>query len=113
LEDAQPYLDRFAALNPTRFNVTSVPWPRLQGASFFGTHDTACQKEQYVNIYSLGLAKTHVPTFEVFFDELAAFYETHPTFRGAMGVQRYSNRRVKAAAKNDSVYPWRDIKTQL
>lgn len=111
--EAQPYLNKFIALNATISDMVSVPWPELQGFGNFGQNTKGgCTDGVYDNVYSLGLGQTDVLTFESFFNDLAVFSAAHPAYNGVFAIQRYSNTVSSSVPKKETVYPWRNIKMQ-
>ena len=113
MEDAQRYLEAFTALGPTRSSVTTATWPELSSVAQFGTEWYACQRNQFVNVATVGLGKIHIPTLEAVFAKFIAFYESHPTYEGRFGFQKYSNDVVAAIPASKTVYPGREIKTHV
>lgn len=105
--DAQPYLDQFTALNPAVSEIANITWPELQEGSSAG-----CTPGVFENVYTIGLGQTDVPTFESVFSDLAVFSAAHPTYNGVLAFQRYSNVVSSSMPENETVYPWRNIKTQ-
>ncbi|RYP12342.1 hypothetical protein DL765_007388 [Monosporascus sp. GIB2] len=60
----RPDLVKLAALDPTKSNITSVPWTKVSSVGQFGTEWYACQGNQSVNVYTVGLGAIDVPTLE-------------------------------------------------
>lgn len=113
LEEAEPHLAGFARCNPTRSNVMTVPWPQLSAVAQFGSESMACNRNQFVNIYTAGLKNIDVDTLEEVFCSFISFYKEHPGYEGRFGFQKYSNQAVMAIPASETVYPWRNIKTQM
>jgi fumiquinazoline A oxidase len=91
----------------------TVPWPEVSSVAQFGTESMACRRNQFVSIYTVGLKHIDVGTLETVFRHFIEFYETHPEYEGRFGFQKYSNQVVMAVPGSETVYPWRDIKTQV
>ncbi|KAI4151184.1 MAG: hypothetical protein LQ341_000956 [Variospora aurantia] len=72
-ERAQPYIDPFLKLGPTKTNTTMVPWNKLYADLFFGGNSTACRKNQYLSSAGQGLRRTDPATFETFFGDMTNF----------------------------------------
>lgn len=113
MEDAHRYLKAFTALAPTRSSVTMVRWPELSSVAQFGTEWYACQRNQFVNVATVGLGRIHVPTLEAVFAKFVAFYEAHTAYEVRFGFQKYSNDVVAAVSSSQTVYPGRDVKTHV
>ncbi|KAL5333393.1 FAD-binding domain-containing protein [Aspergillus crustosus] len=113
VSDAQPYLDRLTAFVPLISDLNYVTWPEVGQKQFFGNNPSACQDNLYINWYGLGLGQTDVPTFEGFFGELVAFLGEHEAYAGSFSVQRYTSKNTVSGPSKDTVFPWRDTKTQL
>ncbi|KAI8632684.1 hypothetical protein F5Y19DRAFT_491330 [Xylariaceae sp. FL1651] len=117
LQDALPHLVGFAACKPTRSSISTVPWPELSSVAQFGFESMACNRHQFVSVYTIGLNSINVDTLETVFREYMDFYSKNPGFEGRFGFQKYSNKVTMAVgvpgSGDESVYPWRNIKTQV
>lgn len=112
----EPYLSPFKALNPLRSNISMVPNNALMDAAFFnffGQDNGACTPNQHINIYTVGLLKTHPPAFEQFFANLTDFWIANPDFQGRLLLQRFPNQAVTAVPQDETSYPWRAVKTYM
>jgi fumiquinazoline A oxidase len=96
--------------------IVTVPWNALLNTTFFGlahSEGGACIKNQYVNIYSIGLNRTDVRTWESYFQQLIDFYQRYPTYDGRFLVQRYPTQGVLAIPDFTTAYPYREAKIQM
>lgn len=113
-EEAKKHLAGFMALNSTRSEISTVRWPELSDAAQFGQEAiAACITGNHVNVYTLGLGHTDTETFQIVFEKSVAFAQSHPGFNGRFGMQRYSTVATLATPQHETVYPWRDIRTQV
>ncbi|KAL9639040.1 MAG: hypothetical protein Q9164_001175 [Protoblastenia rupestris] len=112
-EKALPYLEPFFKLEPTRTNITMVPWNKLYATLFFAVDSTACKKNQYLSAAGQGLRRTDVATFETFFGDMTRFLRRHKEIRGSFVATRFPNQAVLAVPDEETAYPYRDIKTHL
>ncbi|GAW16647.1 hypothetical protein ANO14919_060830 [Xylariales sp. No.14919] len=106
---AQPYLDRFQALNHTTSSVRVITTPALYSALSTGV----CASGARINTYTIGLKKTDVPTFQHVFASMVDFYETHPGYRGVLLTQRYSSAKAQQVPESATAHPWRDVETYM
>lgn len=111
---AQPYLDKFLALNPILSRVQSIGWNQLAIQSGFGSALRVCTRGQYANHYGVGANQTNVNVFTDVYNRFAAFSAARPWYAGTMAVQRYSSAAALAVPiSKRGVYPWRDIGTLI
>ncbi|KAL8991190.1 MAG: hypothetical protein Q9177_000338 [Variospora cf. flavescens] len=112
-ERAQPYIDPFLKLGPTKTNITMVPWNKLYAYLFFGGNSTACRKNQYLSSAGQGLRRTDPATFETFFGDMTNFLRQYKAIAGTFVATRFPNQAVLAVPDESTAYPYRDIKTHL
>ncbi|CAG8961606.1 hypothetical protein HYFRA_00006142 [Hymenoscyphus fraxineus] len=113
-EQVKKYLAGFIELNWSRSKISSVRWPELSDAAQFGQEGKAsCITGNHVNIYTVGLRQTDTETLQTVFEKLVALAKSHASFNGRFGMQRYSNVATMATPQHETVYPWREIKTQV
>ncbi|KAL2871245.1 FAD-binding oxidoreductase [Aspergillus lucknowensis] len=110
----EPLMQPFVDLNPTMSNISTVTSRQLMDAaffSFFGGNNGACIPNQHINIYTVGLKQTPVPTFESFFNDLDGFWREYPDYQGRLLLQRYANDAVTDVPDEDAAYAQRQVKT--
>ena len=111
-EQAQPYIDKVLAMNPTTWRNISVGWNLLTYDQVFGQGEAACVRGVYVNHYNIGTSYTNVATYTDAYNKHAAFVEANTWFSGQLTFQRYGAKTALSVPENKrGVYPWRNIKT--
>ena len=109
-EDAQPWLDEFVALGPTRWQNQTISWNNLAEDSGFGAGAAACTRGIYNNHYTVGANQTSATTYTDVVNQFAAFAASRPWYNGAFVVQRFNTTATLAVPeKKRGVYPGRDI----
>ncbi|KAI1775074.1 hypothetical protein F4818DRAFT_417748 [Hypoxylon cercidicola] len=109
LAEAQPYLDKVAALNPASSSVQTVTISQLHQTFSVG----ACDRGNRHNPYTLGMQKTDPDTLEEVLQEMTEFYGEHPNYQGSLAIQRYSSESMMKVPDSETSYPWRDINSYL
>ncbi|KAI4286652.1 MAG: hypothetical protein L6R35_004097 [Caloplaca aegaea] len=94
-ERAQPYIDPFLKLGPTKTNITMVPWNKLYAYLFFGGNSTACRENQYLSSAGQGLRRTDPATFETFFGDMTNFLRQYKAIAGTFVATRFPNQADK------------------
>jgi hypothetical protein len=114
IEQALLYLQPIKAISPLLLSeISIVPWNKELNAAFFGLANSGCIRGNYVNIYSLALKQTNVPTWETHFADLADFYVQNPWYQGRLLAERYPNQAALAVPGSRTAYPYREAKIQL
>ncbi|KAL4909258.1 hypothetical protein BDW74DRAFT_187496 [Aspergillus multicolor] len=114
LSDAQPYIDTFLDLNPTRNQTIIVPWPELSSAASFGRGNASCARGGHLLPYGVGFNATNASALSDGFAAMADFGADNIWYRGSFVVQRWSSAAARAVPESErAVYPWRDIKFQV
>ncbi|KAI1314095.1 hypothetical protein F5Y03DRAFT_389576 [Xylaria venustula] len=106
---AQPYLDRFQALQHTSASVRVLTTPALYSTLSTGV----CTSGARINTFTIGLKKTNVDTFQNVFSRMVDFYATHPGYRGVLLTQRYSSAKVRQVPDSATAHAWRDTETYM
>lgn len=110
-EEAQPFLDKFIALDPILWRNISVPWPELDTVAGFGNGAHACPRGTYATHYGVGSNRTDVATFAKIYADFAEYALTRPWYTGSMAIQRFGAKKsLELPKKDQGAYPWRDIK---
>lgn len=108
VSEAQPHIDRFAALKPIATKLEYLPQTDL----YFQSETTGvCAEGNIISAYTLGFNRTDVPSFEAHFGEFAGFAKATPNYRGISVFQFYSNKVTKKTPAAETAFPWRDIQT--
>jgi len=111
---AQPWLDRFIALGPTRWQNQTISWNNLGQQTGFGAGANACVRGIYNNHYSIGANQTSVTTYTHAVNQFASFAASRPWYKGAFVVQRFNTAATLAVPKHKrGVYPGRDFGTLM
>ncbi|KAI1087103.1 hypothetical protein F5B19DRAFT_90909 [Rostrohypoxylon terebratum] len=104
LEEAQPYIDQFAALNPFSTDINNLTQKEVYYQSITRG---VCNRGNTLTAYTMGLNRTDPATVEAHFADFVAFSKANPTYAGQSYIQYYSNK--VASSKKDTVFPWRDV----
>ncbi|KAL9623135.1 MAG: hypothetical protein Q9204_007978, partial [Flavoplaca sp. TL-2023a] len=110
---AQPVIDQFVAIGPTRWENKTVPWSALSAAQNFGASgETGCFKGVWTNHYTVGSNRTDAVTYAKVYNDFTAFARSRPWFNGFLAIQRFNTEVTLALPKSEQgVYPGRDIST--
>lgn len=110
---AQPVIDEFVAIGPTRWENKTIPWSDLSKLQNFGASGTeGCTKGVWTNHYTVGANRTDAATYAKVFNEFATFASSRPWYNGFMSIQRTDTKVTLAVPKSkQGVYPGREIGT--
>jgi FAD/FMN-containing dehydrogenase len=104
--EAQPYIDRFAAISPVVKSVTYLP----QTDVFYQSQTAGvCDRGNIISAHTLGFKRTDVESYESHFADITAFYKANPAFKGESVLQYYSNEVTLQTPVSETAFPWRDI----
>ena len=115
-DEGEPYVQVFKDLNPTMSNISMVGVADYMDAaffSFFGQDNGACTPNQHINIFTVGLKQTHLPTFESFFADITDFWEANPDYQGRWLMQRYSTAALQEVPDDETAFALRDVKMYM
>jgi hypothetical protein len=101
----QPFLD----LPNTEQNISVVPWNELYKVQDFGADLSTCEKNTDIDFYGMGLKNVDAATYGSFFDELAEFYDQHPTLSPIWVTERYSTALALTVPGNATAYAHREL----
>ncbi|RAL16600.1 FAD-binding domain-containing protein [Aspergillus homomorphus CBS 101889] len=114
--NAEPYIQRFRALQPLRERFNPVlPWNKLYTKLFFSEDASPCAHDLRLIYGGAGLKRTDVATFESYTNYFASFARTYKDRISASAVfSRFPTQAVKSAAGQDEMaYAFRDIETHV
>ncbi|KAJ5826944.1 hypothetical protein N7447_003707 [Penicillium robsamsonii] len=106
VEEAQPYIDRFAAVGPV---VKSVAYLSQPDVYYQSQTAGVCDRGKIVSAHTLGFNHTDVASYETHFADLMAFYKANPAFEGESIFQYYSNKVTLQTPASETAFPWRDV----
>ena len=115
-EEAEPLLQPFWDLKPTMSNISLVGQDQYFDAAFFnffGQDNGACTPNQHINIFTVGLKQTHLPTFESFYANLTDFWIANPGYQGRWLMQRYPTQALQAVPDEATAYAYRDVQMYM
>lgn len=113
-EAAQPWIDQFLALGPTKWQNQTIGWNNVSEASAFGTGGDACTRGAYNSHPSIGANQTSAATYTAVLNEFIDFMSIRPWFDGVMVVQRFNTTATLAVpVSKRGVYPGREIGTLM
>ena len=112
-EEGLAYLEPFHNAGPVMANQLTVPWNKLIQTSFFGLDSTACQTDQYINMYSIGLKHAHSSTFVSYFNDIDDFSRRNPDIHSVFVVHRFPTQAVQAVPDETTAYPHREVKMHV
>ncbi|KAF2204952.1 FAD-binding domain-containing protein [Delitschia confertaspora ATCC 74209] len=109
-EQAQPWVDQFVAIGPTRWQSQTIPWWNASQAQGFGTGSNSCRKGVYNNHPSVGTKQTNAETYTKVVQQHWDFAASRPWFNGIMFLQRFNTTATLAVPKDkQGVYPGREF----
>lgn len=108
LEDAQPYLDQFAALDPYATEILNLTQVDVYYQSITRG---VCNRGLTLTAYTMGLGRTDPDALEAHFGEYIAFSQANPYYVGQSYMQWYSNGVNLKTSHNATVFPWRDVQS--
>lgn len=113
-EAAQPWLDQFLSLGPTRWQNQTIGWNNLSQSSGFGTGANACVRGVYNSHPSVGANQTSAATYTDVLNQFVDIMASRPWFTGSFVIQRF-NTTASLAVPEDKrgVYPGREIGTLI
>jgi hypothetical protein len=106
VEEAQPYLDVFAALGPVTSTIDTLTQIDVYYQS---VTRGVCNTGGNLTAYTMGLKGTDPDTLEAHYADFVAFSEANPLYFGQSYIQWYSNEVASKAPTGDTVFPWRDV----
>ena len=113
-EAAQPWVDQFLALGPTKWQNQTISWSNLSEASAFGNGAAACKRGVYNSHPSVGANQSSAATYTAVLNQLVDIMLTRPWFNGIFVVQRFNTEATLAVPKDRrGVYPGREIGTLM
>jgi hypothetical protein len=108
---AQPWIDQFVALGPTRWQNQTIPWPNASAAAGFGNGGNPCKRGVYNSHPSVGANQTSSKDYLSVLNQYMDITKETPWFNGVFVVQRFANKATLAVPKEkQGVYPGREIK---
>ena len=109
-EQAQPWLNGFIKLSPSRWQNQTIPWFNLSQSSGFGAGVNVCKIPVYNHHYSVGAKQTAVDPYVETVNAWAEFSSSRPWYNGNFVVQRFNTQVTLAVPENErGVYPGREI----
>lgn len=103
-----------SALGPLRSEVLNVRWPEVFSTSYFGIPDKkACDRNQHVNMRSVGAKRTDAKALVDFLAKLKQFTKENPDVQTAMMIHRFATDKVLEVSEDESVYPHRELKMHM
>ncbi|KAL2871241.1 uncharacterized protein BJX67DRAFT_343924 [Aspergillus lucknowensis] len=112
-EEAQPYLQPFYDLQPTRSNFTVVPWNILYSTLYFGADSAACKENNHLFNGGAGVTHIDVDAFTAYTTRFTDFWRDYPGVTPAVVFSRFPNQAVRAVPDEETAYPYRDISTHI
>jgi len=111
---AQPWVDQFVALGPTKWQNQTIGWNNLSESASFGAGANACKRGVYNSHPSVGANQSSAATYTAVFNQLVDIMSTRPWFTGSFVVQRFNTTATLAVPEDKrGVYPDRDISTLI
>ncbi|CAI7668893.1 unnamed protein product [Penicillium manginii] len=113
-EAAQPWIDQFLALNPTRWRNITVPWSKASESASYGEAAAVCNTGVYNNHPSVGAKKTSASTYTEVYNNYVEIMKSRPWLTGALVVQRFNTTATLAVPESKrGVYPGREISSLI
>ncbi|KAG8170080.1 hypothetical protein KVR01_000825 [Diaporthe batatas] len=106
LEEAQPYLDQFASLDPFVTEILNLTQVEVYYQSITRG---VCERGHTLTAYTMGVGRTDPDTLEAHFADYVAFSQANPYYFSQSFMQWYSNGVNLQTANNATVFPWRDV----
>lgn len=107
-EAAKPYFDKFAALKPVRTEILDLTQVEVYYQS---VERGVCDRGHNLNAYTVGLARTDVPSLEAHFASYVALSQANAaSYVGMSFIQWYSNKANQKTPTDQTAFPWRDVK---
>ena len=111
-EAAQPWVDQFLALGPTKWQNQTTAWSNLSTAASFGNGGAPCVGDRYNSHPTIGAKQVSAATYTDVLNQLVDIIEARPWFNGAFVVQRFNTTATLAVPQDKrGVYPGREINT--
>ncbi|KAI1171388.1 hypothetical protein F4777DRAFT_593834 [Nemania sp. FL0916] len=106
LGEAQPYLDKFAALGPFSTEILNLTQVEVYYQS---VTRGVCDNGHLLTAYTMGVGRTDPDTLEAHFADFVAFSQANPAYFGQSYMQWYSNKVNLQTPSDATVFPWRDV----
>ncbi|PKX89072.1 FAD-dependent monooxygenase fmqD [Aspergillus novofumigatus IBT 16806] len=103
---AQPWIDKFLALDPIEASIKIIPWHQKDEPE-----EPLCARGDHYSVYDIGLRQTDPAVMEAYLNNLTEFSASNIWFDGTMVMERHATDAVLAIPESKrGVYPWRDTK---